>query len=327
MRKKLAILAVVALLLALTGCSQPVQETSPCQHSYSETVEKEASVVVDGVKKYTCTACGEGYTEAIPATKSLKLLAIGNSFSDDSFAQLWEICKAGGVEELVLGHLMIGGSDIATHWYNLKMNEPAYIYFKNTEGVWNQSQQTTAQFGLTDEQWDVVTIQQSSHYSGQADTFRRMGSLLDLLQEYVQPETKFYWHMTWAYQSDSDHWAFPNYGSNQLTMYNAITQAVRDQVLPDTRIAGVIPTGTAIQNLRTSFLGDTLTRDGYHLKRDVGSYVAGLTWYAALTGGTPDLVDWAHMGISHNEKVILACKEAAANALKTPYAVTESTVK
>lgn len=41
MRKKLALLAAVALLLALAGCSQPVEETTPCQHSYSETVEKE----------------------------------------------------------------------------------------------------------------------------------------------------------------------------------------------------------------------------------------------------------------------------------------------
>ncbi len=40
-----------------------------------------------------------------------------------------------------------------------------------------------------------------------------------------------------------------------------------------------LPTaGTAIQNLRTSYMGDTLTRDGYHLEVNTGRYTVSMTW-------------------------------------------------
>ena len=47
----------------------------------------------------------------------------------------------------------------------------------------------------------------------------------------------------------------------------------------------VIPSGTAIQNLRgTAVGGDNITRDGYHLNYTVGRYTTACTWYEALTG-------------------------------------------
>lgn len=71
--------------------------------------------------------------------------------------------------------------------------------------------------------------------------------------------------MTWAYQADSTHMSFPKYGSNQQTMYECIVKAVQTNVVPNESISVIIPAGTVIQNARTSYLGDTLTRDGYHL--------------------------------------------------------------
>lgn len=38
----------------------------------------------------------------------------------------------------------------------------------------------------------------------------------------------------------------------------------------------IIPTGTAIQNARTSFVGDHMNRDGYHLDLKIGRYTAAL---------------------------------------------------
>lgn len=43
----------------------------------------------------------------------------------------------------------------------------------------------------------------------------------------------------------------------------------------------MIPTGTVIQDLRGSVIGDCLTRDGYHLN-DLGCLAASYTWYAVL---------------------------------------------
>lgn len=46
----------------------------------------------------------------------------------------------------------------------------------------------------------------------------------------------------------------------------------------------VVPSGTAVQNARTSFVGDRLNCDGYHLDLTLGRYTAACTWYERLFG-------------------------------------------
>jgi hypothetical protein len=89
--------------------------------------------------------------------------------------------------------------------------------------------------------------------------------------------------MTWAYAQNSTHAGFANYGRDQSRMYRAIVDAV-GRVAETAGMDIVIPTGKAIQNARSSQLGDTLCRDGYHLDLTVGRFVAACTWYATLSG-------------------------------------------
>ena len=84
--------------------------------------------------------------------------------------------------------------------------------------------------------------------------------------------------MYWAYPENSTHHAFPNYGGTQESMYNIILDRTQELVATNEKISIVIPTGTAIQNARSSFLGDTLTRDNCHLN-DVGKYIA---WHCTV---------------------------------------------
>jgi hypothetical protein len=133
--------------------------------------------------------------------------------------------------------------------------------------------------------------------------------------------------MTWSYQANSTHNEFYKYSNDQMIMYNAIVDAVNEKVLTEPLIKGVIPCGTMVQNLRTSYIGDNMTKDGFHLTVDKGRYAAGLTWYATLTGNNIDGIDWypeAFEYIRLDEDVI---KEAVNNALTSPYAVTESKFK
>ena len=104
-----------------------------------------------------------------------------------------------------------------------------------------------------------------------------------------------------------------------MTMYNAITATVQEQVKPISLISGVIPSGTAIQNLRTSELGDTLTSDGHHLKDSYGDYTAALTWYCYITGADPETVTYRPASIASHWEDIAA---AVSGAIRTPYAVT-----
>ncbi len=59
-------------------------------------------------------------------------------------------------------------------------------------------------------------------------------------------------------------------------MYQAIADAVKKAAKVN-KIKIVIPSGTAIQNARTSFIGDHLNRDGYHLDVKIGRYTAACT--------------------------------------------------
>ena len=107
-------------------------------------------------------------------------------------------------------------------------------------------------------------------------------------------------------------------------MYRAILQALDTQVKPTGAFEGIIPVGTAIQNLRTSYLGDTLTRDGYHLSYGIGRYTAALTWFACLTGKAPDSIDW--IPEKHMEFIapnLPAIRQAVKLALEKPFEISK----
>ncbi len=225
--------------------------------------------------------------------KSIKILAIGNSFSIDAMAYLWHVLRAGGVEQVTLGNLYIGGCPVALHADNIRNDAHTYVYCKNTDGIWRETPEASLTDGLLDEAWDIITLQQASHDSGLPETYARQGEVIDYVTENKRnPAARLFWQMTWAYQGDSDHWAFPRYERNQATMYDAILNAVRSEILPNPAYAGVIPSGVAIQSLRATPVGDTVTRDGFHLSESHGRYAAALTWAQTLCGVDPDTVDW-----------------------------------
>lgn len=143
----------------------------------------------------------------------------------------------------------------------------------------------------------------------------------------LAPEATLMWHMTWAYQSTSTHSEFPNYGSDQMKMYSAIVSTVKSKVLTKPEFSFVIPSGTAIQNLRTSLYGDTLTRDGYHLSKDVGRFAAALMWAKQISGCDLSKITWRPSSYSYTANQIGAIKEAVENAYAHPYEVTQSTFR
>ena len=265
---------------------------------------------------------GEDDTPTVP--KSLKILAIGNSFSVDAMEYLWNICNAAGIEEIVLGNLYIGGCSLDTHWGNMQKNANAYTYYSNTSGYWKSENSKSVLYGLEQEDWDIITIQQVSQDSGVASTYTNLQNIIDYINKNKTNENaKIYWHMTWAYQANSTHSGFANYGKDQDTMYKAIVETVNSVILNNKDIAGVIPSGTAVQNLRTSYLGDKLTRDGYHMTYDNGRYTVALTWFKTLTGLGIDEIDWvpaSNRGISAN---LAAIREAVNATVEAPYAVTK----
>ena len=255
---------------------------------------------------------------------SISILAIGNSFSVDAMEYLYGMLKDLGYETVKLGNLYIGGCSLEKHANNFTTNSQSYTYYKNTTGEWTNTKSYAPADALLDEKWEYITIQQASGQSGVQSSYEpHLTTLVTKVKEYC-PGSELVWHMTWAYQGNSTHSSFPTYGSDQMTMYNAIVSAVKNVILKKDDFKKVIPNGTAVQNLRTSFIGDNLTRDGYHMSYDKGRYVTALTFAKALTGRDLNKITYTPSGYSYSEKDIDAMKDAAANAVNKPYEVTES---
>ncbi len=253
---------------------------------------------------------------------SLKVLAIGNSFSVDSMEFLWDIANSYGMDNVVLGNLYIGGIGLDTHWNNISNNFNDYTYFKNTDGRWLENKNVSVLEGLKDEEWDIVTLQQVSGNSGIKETYSPyLEKLIKYVKEYVlNKKAHLGWNMTWAYQSGSDHLDFGKYHNDQLIMYKAIINTCQTVILNNKDIDIIIPTGTAIQNAR-GYFGDILNRDGFHLSLDLGRFIAGLMWFKSLTGYSIEKVKFYPKGIPEDK--IISIRKAVNNAYAKPFAISK----
>ena len=67
MKKAVSLILALVLCLSLCACGE-------CEHTYEEAVTKDASCTENGTKTFTCSKCGESYTE--------ELAAIGHNYKD-----------------------------------------------------------------------------------------------------------------------------------------------------------------------------------------------------------------------------------------------------
>lgn len=222
----------------------------------------------------------------------LKVLSIGNSFSDDAQAWAPQVFASAG-EEALFGNLYIGGCSLERHLHAAKTGEAGYSYRRNMITMGDEGT-ATLDTGLLDEDWDYVTLQQASHFSGQWATYE---PYLAPLSDYIHrrcPRARLVVHQTWAYELDSRHAGFAHYDHSQAHMYDALKdcyeRAARRLDAP------IIPCGDAVQRARAmepfdyAHGGRSLCRDGFHLSLVAGRYLAALTWFAFFTGRSPEEV-------------------------------------
>ena len=81
---------------------------------------------------------------------TLRILGIGNSFTDDGMMYLPELLEAAGIRNVVLGRLYIAGCSLERHCREYAGNAPAYIYYKSTSNRWETvSKKATLLDGIT----------------------------------------------------------------------------------------------------------------------------------------------------------------------------------
>ncbi len=215
--------------------------------------------------------------------KQIKLLAIGNSFSDDAIeANLYELAREDG-DTIVIANLYLSASTLEMHATNAANNNASYSYRKIVNGIRTETPNYSIETALAEEDWDYISFQQASQFSGMYDTyFPHLTNLKSYVEERAtNPNVQFVFHSTWAYAQNFNATNFDYYNRDQMTMYNAIVDASH-RAAEEAGISIVVPAGTAIQNGRSSIIGDHFCRDGFHLELTYGRYTAACTWYEKL---------------------------------------------
>ena len=214
----------------------------------------------------------------------MKILAIGNSFSQDATTFLHQAATAQGID-LTVVNLFIPGCNLETHWQNWTQEAAAYEPQYNGEP---SGRLTSMQDMLREGGWDAIVTQQASRDSGWLDTYEPF--LGWLLQEWRQlaPGARFLLHETWAYEWGSDRPTFPRYHQDQLEMYSRLRACYT--AMAEKYNLEMIPSGDVVQAVRTlppfdvPHGGRSLCRDGYHMSLGYGRYLLACVWLKALCG-------------------------------------------
>lgn len=216
-----------------------------------------------------------------------KVLAIGNSFSQDATVYLHQIAEAGGYENKIVD-LCIGGCPLSKHYHNVTHNLAEYGYELN--GRWLDGDSVSVEATLKEEDWDVITVQQVSGLSGLYGTYQ---PYLDGFVAYLKeraPKAEYYFHRTWAYEIDTTHGDFIRYDRNQERMFGCIVEASTKAALAIG--AKILPCGDVMQVLRLTpefyypaGKPSLCCPDGFHMHRAYGRYLAAAVWYERIFGG------------------------------------------
>ncbi len=182
---------------------------------------------------------------------SIKVLAIGNSFSHDAMTYLPEIAAAGG-KEFIFRNGIIGGCSLERHVRHLTQAEAgdaagdAYQYM---DPQTRKKEKANLIQMLQAEAWDVVTIQQLSNESFRAESFEPYASTLIAAIGKYAPQAEIVVHETWAWRWDAP--AFQKADDlDQQIMYDRLH--ANYQHLAKTNGFRIIPVGTAFQAARAT---------------------------------------------------------------------------
>lgn len=236
---------------------------------------------------------------------TVRVLAIGNSYTNDATAMLPEIALAEG-KDLRVAQATIGGSSLEQHATNIINNSASYTFQYNDKGAdkYNKlSSKITLETALYAADWDYVTIQQVSKQSSRDyETYFKpyLETILEAIEKYA-PTAQIMVHETWAYSEIASQ----NFGTkvleissySQVEMYEDIVANYKQLAADVCKFAGqsackIIPSGTAFRIARSQIHDAVLNRDNNpghanFLGRLAGAYC----YYRTIFGETPQKHD------------------------------------
>lgn len=214
---------------------------------------------------------GSGGGDDIEPT--LRILFIGNSFTKDAVEHLPKMVSAADIPTLKMVHLYYGGRTIPEYadGYATKSDYTCYKYNPGTS-LWLSYTGYNIQQIVKSDTWDIVCLQEHTGNScgwiwNDTEKNAIQGLIADIRADQNGHTPKFVYIMSQAYfnmdKIGTAQRPYKNF-TTQDEMFDVIVAQAR-KVLDQTDVEQIIPTGTVLQNLRTSSLNNDmdLTRDGY----------------------------------------------------------------
>lgn len=257
--------------------------------------------------------------DKIPA----RILSIGCGTANDATISFFHDLAAGAGASLINGSLYLEGASFEDHLNNFKSSSAVYDYNLTTlTGSIETSSNVTLKSIVESQNWDYIIFEESTDKAGLIEGYNaNLPQLMKSISEVAtNPDVKFVLHQPWAYAKNSTEPGFANYNRDQTMMYQAITSAV-SSAANSNGISMIIPSGTAIQNARTSYLGEDVLLENIKLNTNIGRYIVASTWYDTLFGNKTTTYVPTSM-INYDNRL---AKEAARKAISNQNSVTTLT--
>jgi len=234
--------------------------------------------------------------------------------------------RALGFSEITFGTLYVGGCSIEMHYQHAAENRAVYRYYLNRGDGWNSTPDCSIRDAVQSDDWDWIAIQHGTHGTARYtsyECYEKLSPLISFLRELAPVRTKYAFNLTWLGESTHQHHEILSYGGNMALMREKLVEVTKRMVADNPDIDLLVPTGTAIENARTSKIG-CLTRDGYHLSYATGRFIAALAFVSTITGTDAGTITWKPEGV--DEYALKVAVESVKNAQKHPFDITKSSV-
>ncbi len=240
----------------------------------------------------------------------MKVLSIGNSFSQDAQRYLYGIARADGVDMKTV-NLYIGGCSLATHYRNMLSEEKAYEFEIN--GIGHTGVKVSLKEALLSDNWNYITLQQQSLQSCNYESFT---PYLEAIAEYVRrmcPKAALVMMRTWGYKEGSSKLLEQAKYSTNREMFDDINKAY---ALAEKEINALftVPLGDAVA-VATERGAENIYRDEFHMSLGFGRYLLGLVLYGSLTGRQVKNIPFRDLDKPISDEDLLLAQEIAAEVL------------
>ena len=206
----------------------------------------------------------------------MRILAIGNSFSQDASRYLSQAARRSGLN-IEVANLMIGGCPLERHYRNMLSGEKAYMLEYN--GCYTGFNVSLNE-ALLSSHWDVITIQQVSHFAPKYHTYTPYITELAAYIRKCAPNAKLIIHQTWAYEEGSARLTEELKYEKSADMLSDIV-ACYNKAAEEIKADGIIPSGEMMYKLSQSGI-DKVHRDTFHASFGAGRYALALLWLRIL---------------------------------------------